>query len=155
MILMRANTFRRPLEGVGPEYQDFFGSWNGNEQSPKVTVYCRLFQVLNMAHVLPLMVRLQFTVSCTVADTIRNRLTNLPSLPGICTCVFQVSSKVDSLGCLCFSRLLYRDPPRPASCHLNIYNMFKWWEKWWHCVGSACLQCQAASQFYSTGQITA
>ncbi len=113
--------------GSALKIKTFFGSWKGNKQSecrlgPKITVSCRLFQVLNMAHVLPLMVRLQFTVSCTVAD----HLNTYSAFHG-----------------------------GPASCLLNIYNMFKCWEKWWHCVGSACLQRQAASQFCSTGQITA
>jgi hypothetical protein len=33
MIMMRANPFRGPLEGVGPEIQDFFGPRNGNDRS--------------------------------------------------------------------------------------------------------------------------
>jgi hypothetical protein len=33
MILMRANTFRGPLEGVDPENRDFFGPGNGSERS--------------------------------------------------------------------------------------------------------------------------
>jgi hypothetical protein len=33
LILMRANPFRGPLEGVGPENIDFFGPRNGNERS--------------------------------------------------------------------------------------------------------------------------
>jgi hypothetical protein len=33
MILMRANTFRGPLEGQGPEDRDLLGPLNGNERS--------------------------------------------------------------------------------------------------------------------------
>ncbi len=33
MILMQANPFLGQLEAVGNEKQDFFGPWNGNEQS--------------------------------------------------------------------------------------------------------------------------
>ncbi len=33
MIFMGANPLRGHLEGVGPEILDFFGPWNGNEQS--------------------------------------------------------------------------------------------------------------------------
>jgi hypothetical protein len=33
MILMRANTFRGPLEGQGPENRDFLGPLNGSERS--------------------------------------------------------------------------------------------------------------------------
>jgi hypothetical protein len=33
MIVMREITFRGPLEGVGPENQDFFGPSNANEPS--------------------------------------------------------------------------------------------------------------------------
>jgi hypothetical protein len=31
MILLQENPFQGPLEGMGPEIQDFFGPWNGNE----------------------------------------------------------------------------------------------------------------------------
>jgi hypothetical protein len=33
MILMQANPFQGPLEGVGPENRDFFGPLNGYERS--------------------------------------------------------------------------------------------------------------------------
>ncbi len=36
MILMLANPFRRPLEGVGSENRAFFGPWNGNKQSERL-----------------------------------------------------------------------------------------------------------------------
>ncbi len=32
MILMRAIQFRGPLEEMGSENWDFFGTWNGNKQ---------------------------------------------------------------------------------------------------------------------------
>ncbi len=33
MILMRANPLQGPLKGRVPENRDFFGPWNGNEES--------------------------------------------------------------------------------------------------------------------------
>ncbi len=44
MILMRENPLLGPLEGVGPEDQDFFGPWNGHGQSE-----CHLGPPLPMA----------------------------------------------------------------------------------------------------------
>ncbi len=34
MVLRHATSLRGALESVGPENQDFFGPWNGNERSP-------------------------------------------------------------------------------------------------------------------------
>ncbi len=44
MILLRANSLLGPLEGMGPEDQDFVGPWNGHKQSK-----CRLGPPLPMA----------------------------------------------------------------------------------------------------------
>ncbi len=45
MVLRRATSLRGALEGVGPENQDFFGPWNGNELfgPKKVYAYLQLF----------------------------------------------------------------------------------------------------------------
>ncbi len=34
-ILVRANPFRGPMEGVSSENRDIFGPWNGNERSER------------------------------------------------------------------------------------------------------------------------
>jgi hypothetical protein len=46
MILMRANPFRGPEEGVGPENRDFFGPLNGTSEASAIWAIVPLYALV-------------------------------------------------------------------------------------------------------------
>ncbi len=49
-ILIRADLLQEPIEGVGPENQDFFGNWHGNEQSGCHLMWPKKVKITHILH---------------------------------------------------------------------------------------------------------